>query len=232
VDKDLVAVKIRNSCREVSVLADVIGSLGSVKEGAIEVNGHKLCGVVSLRSLGSGKVKGVVGIKHVSHEVAASLLQLLVEIVNNLLNRSVDLRELVSNHGSDDSMERSNHSIPHRAGGCDGHIAEVNECSLNKLPVDPIRKNDGLKVCLDNQALNVKLGRMQRNNPDDSHLAIEGGVHVDFAEVESDLSGARHEVDPSFVDIEGVYVDFMDLNIIGEAALSNLKIESLVVDKV
>jgi hypothetical protein len=73
---------------------------------------------------------------------------------------------------------------------------------------------------------------MHRNNSDDSHLAIEGRVHVDFAKVESDLSGARHKVDPSLIDVEGVDVNFMDLNIIGEAAFPNLKIESLVVDKV
>ena len=231
-DKDLVAVKVRDSCREVSVLAHMVGSLGSVKEGAIKVNCHKLCGVVSLRSLGSSKVKGVVGIKHVCHEVAASLLQLLVEIVNNFLNSSVDLGELAFNHGGDDSMERSNHSIPHRAGGCDGHIVKVNECGLNKLPVDAVRKMDGLKVGLNNQTLNGKRGRMQRNNSDDSHLAIEGGVNVDFAKVQSNLSGAWHEVNPSLIDVEGVDVYFMDLNIIGEATLSNLKIESLVVDKV
>jgi hypothetical protein len=73
---------------------------------------------------------------------------------------------------------------------------------------------------------------MHRNNSDNSHLAIEGRVHVDFAEVESDFSGARHKVHPSLIDVEGVDVNFMDLNIIGEAAFPNLKIESLVVDKV
>jgi hypothetical protein len=129
-------------------------------------------------------------------------------------------------------MEGSNHCIPDRAGGCDGHIAEINECCLNKLPVDPVRKNDSLKVSLDNQTLNVKLRRMHRNNSDDSHLAIEGRIHVDFAEVESDFSGAWHEVDPSLVDVEGVDVNFMDLNIIGKAAFPNLKIEGFIVDKV
>ena len=96
-DKDLVAVKVRDSCREVSVLTHVVCSLSSVKEGAIKVYGHELCAVVSLRGLGGCKVKGVVGIKNVCHEVAASLLQLLVEIINDLLNSSVDLRELASN---------------------------------------------------------------------------------------------------------------------------------------
>ena len=73
---------------------------------------------------------------------------------------------------------------------------------------------------------------MEGNNSDDGHLAIEECVDVNLAKVESDFLSARDKIDPSLVNILGVDVDFVNLNIISESALLDLQIEGLVVHEV
>ena len=91
-DKDLVAVDLRNSSGEDSVLASMIGSLDNIVECSIEIDSNSLVERISLGSLSCGEIERVIGIKNVCHEVASTFFELQVQIIDNLLDCSVDLR--------------------------------------------------------------------------------------------------------------------------------------------
>ena len=95
-NEHLVAVKIGDSSRENSVLSHMVGCLCNIVEGSIKIECDEFCGRVSLRSLGCGKVEREHRIENISHEVASTFLKFFVQIINNLLNGSVDLRKLIS----------------------------------------------------------------------------------------------------------------------------------------
>jgi hypothetical protein len=118
-------------------------------------------------------------------------------------------------------MEGSDHDVPYRACCGDGNILQINECCLNKLPMDSIGESHSLEICLDNQSLNFKGRSIQRNDSDDSHLAIKERVDIDATEVKSYLSGSWNKINPSLIDIQSFDVDFVNLNIISESALLN-----------
>ena len=118
-------------------------------------------------------------------------------------------------------MEGRDHRVPYRACGGDCNVLEINKSGLNELPVNSIRESHGLEICLDNQSLNFKGRSIQRNDSDDSHLAIKERVDIDATEVKSYLSGSWNKINPSLIDIQSFDVDFVNLNIISESALLN-----------
>jgi hypothetical protein len=70
-------------------------------------------------------------------------------------------------------MEGSDHDVPYRACCGDGNILQINECCLNKLPMDSIGESHSLEICLNNQSLNFKSGCVHRDDSDDCHFAIK-----------------------------------------------------------